>query len=85
MLHVNPRLPQHKGLAMLINPTDRRMNETIVLPLYFTGLQGVASITQEGRDATRQTHRLDARSRAMLSYDLPAYGVTWYLVEPTTV
>ena len=57
-------------------------NETIVLPLYFTGLAGAASITREGQEETRQTHQLDARSRALLSYDLPAYGVTWFLVEP---
>ena len=31
MLHVNPRLPQHKGLAMLINPTDRHMHEATTL------------------------------------------------------
>ena len=53
-----------------------------MLPLYFTGLAGAASITREGQEETRQTHQLDARSRALLSYDLPAYGVTWFLVEP---
>ena len=82
MLHVNPRLPRHKGLAMLINPTDRAVNETIVLPLYYTGLTGAASISREGAETTRRTHRLDARSRASLTYSLPAFGVTWFLVEP---
>jgi hypothetical protein len=84
MLHVNPRLAQHKGLAMLINPTDRHANETLILPLYYTGLTGAASIIQEGEEATRQTHQLDSRSRALLSYNLPPFGITWFLIEPAT-
>jgi hypothetical protein len=62
--------------------TDRPVNETIILPLYYTGLTGAASIIKEADEATRQTHQLDARSRAMLSYALPAYAITWFLVEP---
>jgi hexosaminidase len=67
---------------MLINPTDQPKNETIVLPLYYTGLRAAASITREGDESTRATHQLDARARAMLSYSLPPYGITWFLVEP---
>ena len=39
-----------RGLALLINPTDQAIvDETIVLPLYYTGLRGggMAVITQE--------------------------------------
>jgi len=36
ILHVNPQLKQ-KGLAMVYNPTSRRISRQLKLPLYYTG------------------------------------------------
>ena len=46
MLHVNPRLKQ-KGLAMVFNPLDRPVKNTLKLPLYYTGLGDTAMIRRE--------------------------------------
>ena len=47
-LHVNPRLESEKALAMVFNPTDRNITETLVLPLYLSGLVDSVLVSIDG-------------------------------------
>lgn len=78
MLHVNPQLPQ-KGLAMVFNPLDTPVKQTLRLPLYYTGLTGSARIRE--REAAPQTYTLDRRGDVEIPVDLPANSYTWFVIE----
>ena len=41
-MHVRPDGATEVAVAMLFNPTDRWLNETIVLPLYYAGVDGTS-------------------------------------------
>ena len=78
LLHVNPRL-KTKGLAMVYNPLDHPVKRTLLLPLYYTGLTDTAAIRRE--EGPPVEYKIDHRFRVELPIELPAGGVTWFLVE----
>jgi hypothetical protein len=78
LLHVNPRL-KTKGLAVVYNPLPRPVKRTLALPLYYTGLTETAQIRRE--DGPPVPYRLDRRFLIELPVDLPAGGVTWFVIE----
>jgi hypothetical protein len=78
MLHANPALPE-KGLAMVFNPTDQRVETTLRLPLYYTGLTAAALVREQGGDATR--YELDREHGVDVPVSLDAKGITWLVVE----
>jgi hypothetical protein len=63
VLHVNPSLPE-KALAVVYNPTDAPLEQEVVLPLYYAGLESVARVSQEG--GPEREHRLDRGYRITL-------------------
>ena len=78
LLHVNPQV-QHKGLAVLYNPTDRTLSKNLKLPLYYTGLTKTARIReQEGRV---QTYKLDRAYNAYVPLTMEPHSVTWFVIE----
>ena len=78
ILHVNPQLKQ-KGLAMVYNPTPRRIREELKLPLYYTGLTETAMIRREGGKATKYT--LDRQYNVKIPIDMPPDSYTWLVIE----
>jgi hypothetical protein len=48
-LHVNPKLPREKALAMVFNPTTDSLTENLTLPLYYSGLEDVVEVSVGGR------------------------------------
>jgi len=78
ILHVNPQLPI-KGLAMIYNPTDKAVQETLTLPLYYTGLTDRASIGFEGADFV--DYQLARDYSVSLSVEIEAFGVTWVVIR----
>lgn len=74
MLHVNPRLPE-RGLAMIYNSTRDRLEETLRIPLYYTGLKGATSIQEQ--NGTSETRELDRFFCIDLPVALDAGKITW--------
>ena len=78
-LHVNPKLPRHKALAMFFNPTAQPLSATFALPLYYSGLDADASVSVGGGAPTRRTLSRDYSLPVNVSLD--ARSTTWVLVE----
>ncbi len=78
ILHVNPQL-EEKGLLMVYNPLPEPVSRTLTLPLYYTGLTENASIQE--RDGRAQTIALGRQYRVELPVQVPADGVTWFLIK----
>lgn len=78
IMHVNPHC-REKALALFFNPTDKEMVRTITLPLYYTGLEGKASIRE--REGSPVAYALDCDKNVTLQVKIPAGEYTWYVVE----
>ncbi len=78
MMHVNPQLPI-KGLAMMYNPLATSVKRRLVLPLYYTGLSDQARIRRE--EGLSIVYPLERDFSVRLEVEVPARGVTWYVVE----
>ncbi len=78
ILHVNPALKE-KGLLMVYNPLDRVVARTLTIPLYYTGLTDRAAVREQDNPA--RTFALDRQYAIALPVQVPARGVTWFVVE----
>ena len=78
LMHVNPKTTP-RGLAMFFNPTDRTIDKTVDLPLYYTGLTEVALVRERGGPAL--SYRLDRGYRISLPVRIEARGLTWLVIE----
>jgi hypothetical protein len=78
ILHVNPWLEQ-KGLAMVYNPTNEKIDKPLILPLYFTGLSESASIREKEGKAV--TYSLDRLYRMKVPVTLAPKSFTWFVIE----
>jgi len=77
ILHVNPALKE-KGLAVVYNPTNRSIKETLTLPLYYTGLTTVASVQERNQEPTE--YHLDRKYRITIPVSLTPHGMTWFVI-----
>ena len=77
-MHVNPFLAE-KALAMVFNPTTRRIAQTLRLPLYYTGLSSTATVSEQG--ANSSVYQLARDYSIDVPVDLPANTLTWFLVQ----
>lgn len=75
MLHVNPRLDE-RALLAVFNPLAETIERTIAVPLYYAGLEGACVVVGGDDDAPRRVP-LDRFSRAELTLEIPAGGMTW--------
>ena len=78
ILHANPQL-KPRGLAMLYNPTPRRIKKELKLPLYYTGLTETAMIRREEGKAAKYT--LDRQHNVKIPIDMQPVSYTWLVVE----
>ena len=77
-LHVDPA-GQEKGLLMVFNPLDTRVSKQIHVPLYYTGLDKIAKISE--RDGSPKQVQLARNYGVSLDVDLDAGGITWFVME----
>ncbi len=78
ILHVNPDLTT-KGLAMIYNPTEKKINRYITLPLYYTGLTDQANIRiMNGKPAP---YPLNRKYQITLPVEVESHGQIWILIE----
>ena len=78
MLHVNAQLKQ-KGLAMVYNPLNRKVEGKLRLPLYYTGLTKTARIRE--REGKAKKYELDRRYNVTIPINMAPRSVTWLVVE----
>lgn len=78
MMHVNPALKE-KALAMVYNPTNRRIAKDLKLNLYYTGLTETATIREKNGNA--RPYKLDRNYSVKVPVDIDPGGVTWFVVE----
>jgi len=78
MLHVNPQL-EICGMAMVFNPTSIYVNETLLLPLYYTGITEVALVQEQNN--TVSSFKLDRNFNIELTIILPPMSITWFAVQ----
>lgn len=82
VLHVNPALPI-KAMALIYNPTDQLMTDTLRFPLYYAGLSGKCKV--EIGDSSGRSER--PRQASMHGADLelevavPGKGCTWVIIR----
>jgi len=77
-IHVNPALKE-KGFIMLYNPTKEKIDRTIRLPLYYTGLRQQAGIYDSKGKLTQYTLRNDRTILFHFSIEPESY--TWFIVN----
>ena len=80
MMHVNPRL-KHKALVMVFNPLDHRVEKTLSLPLYLTGLAADTAIRPREQEGEARPIKIDRKFRADLPAALAPRSATWFVVE----
>jgi len=78
IVHVNPALAI-KAMAVIWNPADTLAEETIMLPLYYSGLVSRASIAEQ--DQHPAAVDLDRSSLARVMVRVPAGGMTWLVIR----
>jgi len=78
VLHVNAGLKE-KGLAIVFNPTERLIEKTLTLPLYFTGLSDKAKIREQ--EGTPRVYRLNRQFEVQIAVKVSPTSFTWFVVE----
>jgi hypothetical protein len=79
VLHVNPGL-KTPALLAVFNPSNREIEESWKVPLYYAGLKGETKATIDGREALRL--QADEMSRVELKLKVPAGGFQWVTFGP---
>lgn len=77
-MHVDYKLV-NKGLAMVFNPLPEKQVMNLTLPLYYTGIPKVAAISEQGGEF--KYYPLDMGWKVDVHVELPALGITWYLIR----
>ncbi|MFO1460670.1 MAG: alpha-galactosidase [Verrucomicrobiota bacterium] len=81
MLHVNPRL-RERGLLAVFNPLDHAVKRSLLVNLYYTGLVDTARI--RAGEGVPQEIRLNRDYSVEIPVEVPAQGMSWYVVEAST-
>ncbi|WP_209404853.1 alpha-galactosidase [Pseudozobellia sp. WGM2] len=77
-MHVDPKLKE-KGMILLFNPTSEDIDEVVNIPLYYTGLETTAKISEN--DELTETYNLNRDYTVDLPIQIPAGSYTWLTVR----
>jgi len=64
---------------MLYNPLKEKITRTIKVPLYYTSLNSVASVSEKDKPA--KTYQINRDHTIDLSFTIEAEGFTWFTIE----
>jgi hypothetical protein len=78
IMHVNPFLKQ-KGFALFYNPTNERITRTVKLPLYYTGLADVATLSE--KDGKPINITLNRNYEASITITIDANSYNWFVID----
>lgn len=79
ILHANPNGKKEKGMLVLYNSTDRPIEETIDVPVYYTGLHG--DVTLAEKDEKPQKIRVSPGYSISVKVSIPANSMTWFTLR----
>lgn len=77
-MHVDPN-GKEKALVMLFNPTDKKIEKSLTIPLYYAGLQGKAKVSVEGKGS--KNFPLNQKSELTFDVSIPSDSYTWLIIE----
>ena len=77
-LNINPD-GKEKGLLTVFNPLPKRIQKTLQIPLYYTGLTHTAQLRHE--DGPAKKMRLNRDFSIKLLVTVEAESITWFVVE----
>ena len=78
IIHVDPYGKQ-KAFVMLFNPSSERLNRTVSIPLYYSGLDRTATV--KDKDGTSKKYTLNRNYEIELPFSIEAGGNTWFVIE----
>ena len=78
MMHVNP-FRKDKGMVIIFNPTGKKIKKSVSLPLYYTGLDKEATVSEKGDNPTK--FQLDREYKVKVNVEIEANGFTWLLIQ----
>lgn len=78
ILHVSAQLKQ-KGFLLVFNPTKEKIQRTIEVPLYYTGLSNVAQVKE--KDSTTKQYQLNGKSAIDIALTLEPESYDWFVIE----
>ena len=79
ILHVNPYI-EHRGLAMVFNPTLFPSVHNLSLPLYYTGITEKALVFHEGVGEGTE-YLLNRDYTITVPFSMTPQSITWYLIK----
>jgi hypothetical protein len=77
-MHVDPK-GKEKALVMLFNPTNKKMEKSLTIPLYYAGLQSKAKVSVEGKGS--KNFPLNQKSELTIDVNIPSESYTWLVIE----
>lgn len=77
-MHANPLLKE-KGFLMVFNPTNETIQQTIKIPLYYTGILEVATIAEKATQP--KDYPLDRDYGVKLKINIPPNDYTWFIIK----
>ncbi len=78
IMHVNP-FGKDKGMVIIFNPTDELIRKKIALPLYYTGLDNEAIISEKAKEPVN--YKLDRHYNVYIDVEVEANGFNWFLIQ----
>jgi hypothetical protein len=64
---------------MVFNPTSDHIDTILPVPLYYTGLNDTAQVSEQ--ENAWQIYKLARDYHIDLPISLPALGITWFLIK----
>jgi hypothetical protein len=77
-MHVNPALNE-KGFVMFFNPTDEDIEREVSLPVYYTGLNKEAKVSEQ--DGEAKDYQISRDYKIDLKVKIPANSYNWFVIE----
>jgi hypothetical protein len=78
MLHINPQL-RERGLLAVFNPLDSKVERTLQVNVYYTGLTGELTL-KDSRDQIRRV-ALNRDNTIPVTVSIPAGGFDYFILE----
>jgi hypothetical protein len=78
ILHVNPANTE-KGLLMVYNPLDHPVKQNLTFNIYYTGLSGVARISEN--DHNERRFNINRNYEVTILVNVEANSQSWYIIK----
>jgi hypothetical protein len=78
ILHANP-LNNEKGLLMVYNPLDRTEKQNLTINVYYTGLSGTASVSENGGESKK--YPISRDNEITIPVTVGPNSQSWYIIK----